>query len=113
MPHLVIPHQVCRTTPHHPATHPTTLQHPTPQDMVSERISAKDRLALEYLEDVRYMRGGAGMVVEFHFANNPYFENKVGPGLGPGEVVGGMVMRTCHIVTWYGNLHGVVIYIWE
>ena len=48
------------------------------QDGLSEMVSPRDRHALEYLEDVRFLRGNAGMLVEMHFAQNPFFEEKVG-----------------------------------
>ena len=47
------------------------------QDLLAEHISARDRQALEYLVDVRFERGNKGMLVEFLFLENPYFENKV------------------------------------
>ncbi len=40
-------------------------------------ITPRDRCALEYLEDVRYVVGPMGLSLEFHFATNPYFYNKV------------------------------------
>ncbi len=45
-------------------------------------ITASDRAALAYLQDIRYIRGKgglswSGMMLEFHFAENPFFENKV------------------------------------
>jgi hypothetical protein len=36
----------------------------------------RDRQALEYLVDVRFNSGGKGMLVEWHFVENPFFENK-------------------------------------
>lgn len=52
--------------------------------MLAENVSARDRQALEYLEDVRYNRGDRGMLIEFHFLENPFFENKVSfKKLGP------------------------------
>ena len=47
---------------------------------MAEHISPRDHHALEYLEDVRFLRGNAGMLVEFHFATNPFFEEKVRRG---------------------------------
>ncbi|KXZ49941.1 hypothetical protein GPECTOR_18g10 [Gonium pectorale] len=48
------------------------------QEELSTIITPRDRFALEYCEDVRYVRGPAGMAVEFHFSpNNPYFTNTV------------------------------------
>jgi hypothetical protein len=45
---------------------------------VAAHISHADRGALAYLEDVRYTRGPAGALLEFHFSpNNPYFDNTV------------------------------------
>ena len=44
---------------------------------MSETISRRDRQALEYLSDIRYNRGARGMLIEFHFLENPFFENKV------------------------------------
>jgi len=46
------------------------------QDLLAERISMRDRQALEYLVDVRFNSGGKGMLVEWHFVENPFFENK-------------------------------------
>jgi Nucleosome assembly protein (NAP) len=38
----------------------------------------RDKLVLEYLEDVRWTRGDVGMCAEFFFAeNNPFFTNTV------------------------------------
>ena len=47
------------------------------QDLVAETITRRDRLALERLSDVRFVRGQKGLVVEFHFLDNEFFENKV------------------------------------
>ncbi|PNH11240.1 Nucleosome assembly protein 1-like 3 [Tetrabaena socialis] len=47
------------------------------QEELSALITGRDRCALEYLRDVRYVRGPAGMAVELHFAPNPYFNNEV------------------------------------
>lgn len=47
------------------------------QDLIAEHISVRDRRALEYLVDVRFERGTRGMLVEFLFRDNPFFENKV------------------------------------
>lgn len=47
------------------------------QDALAEHITARDRLALEYLTDVRAVHGKDGSVVELHFASNPFFSNKV------------------------------------
>ncbi len=65
----------CPSTPQLP---PPSSPLPCTQDSLSPLITPRDRCALEYLTDVRYVRGPAGMVVEFHFAPNPYFTNKVG-----------------------------------
>lgn len=70
---------VCHTTYHVYvfATEVLCLSPRRTQDSLSPLITPRDRCALEYLTDVRYVRGPAGMVVEFHFAPNPYFTNKV------------------------------------
>lgn len=46
------------------------------EDTISEHITARDKLALEYCEDIRFNRGPKGMLVEFLFRSNPYFANK-------------------------------------
>jgi sporulation-control protein spo0M len=49
--------------------------------VLSGYITKRDMQALEYLTNIRYDRGVKGMLVEFYFQENPYFENKV--RLGP------------------------------
>ena len=51
------------------------------QDLIAENISKRDRQCLEYLVDVRFDRGAKGMLIEFEFSDNPFFENKVRCGL--------------------------------
>jgi len=46
-------------------------------DTIAELITRRDRQALGYCTDVRYVKGARGMLVEFHFAENPFFENAV------------------------------------
>ncbi|GAX83877.1 hypothetical protein CEUSTIGMA_g11302.t1 [Chlamydomonas eustigma] len=47
------------------------------QEVLSESITKRDMHALEFLSDIRFDRGSKGMLVEFYFLENPYFENKV------------------------------------
>ncbi|KAG2487076.1 hypothetical protein HYH03_014322 [Edaphochlamys debaryana] len=47
------------------------------QETLAPLITPRDRCALEYLQDVRYLRGPMGMQVEFLFGPNPYFNNQV------------------------------------
>ncbi|GIL68403.1 hypothetical protein Vafri_21653 [Volvox africanus] len=47
------------------------------EEKLADMITPRDRCALEYLEDIRYLTGPMGLVLEFHFASNPYFHNKV------------------------------------
>ncbi|GLI71472.1 hypothetical protein VaNZ11_016610 [Volvox africanus] len=47
------------------------------EEKLADMITLRDRCALEYLEDIRYLAGPMGLVLEFHFASNPYFHNKV------------------------------------
>ena len=47
------------------------------QDLLGGHITRRDRQALEKLADVRFETGARGMLVEFHFLENPFFENKV------------------------------------
>jgi len=46
-------------------------------ETVGPTVTAADREALRALQDVRYVRGARGMVVELHFGDNPFFTNKV------------------------------------
>ena len=47
--------------------------------IVANQISLRDESALKYLEDITATTNEdlSGFKIEFHFSNNPYFENKV------------------------------------
>ena len=63
---------VCfKTLPHDPSAAACM------QDLLGGHITRRDRQALEKLADVRFETGARGMLVEFHFLENPFFENKV------------------------------------
>jgi hypothetical protein len=57
------------------------------QDLISELITSRDRAALEYLQDVRWTKGVMGYFLEFYFADNPFFYNKVGRLLCVGQTL--------------------------
>ncbi|KAG1669879.1 hypothetical protein FOA52_012468 [Chlamydomonas sp. UWO 241] len=46
-------------------------------DTISEQITRRDRQALGYCTDVRFVKGARGMLIEFHFCENPFFDNSV------------------------------------
>lgn len=48
-----------------------------PQELLAAHIQPRDRDALRYLEDVRYVTGHSGMSVMFVFRENPYFEDLI------------------------------------
>lgn len=49
------------------------------QDLLASVITSRDAKALAYLDDVRFVRGLRGLLVEFVFRENPFFENRVSP----------------------------------